>query len=63
MSLNPGPSYVPHDIFAQNHLQILPARQIVPVHQKPVSRAKQTNCAQADVGSRAQRKQQDIPFI
>jgi hypothetical protein len=45
MSSNPKPSYVPHGIFAQIHLQInTPARQLVHVHQKPVSQAKQTSC-------------------
>jgi hypothetical protein len=46
MSSNPELSYIPHDTFAQSHLQTsnTPARQMVHVHQKPVSQAKQTSC-------------------
>jgi len=48
MSSNPEPSYVPHDTFAQSQPSLnTPARQMVHVHQKPVSQAKQTSCDKA----------------
>jgi len=64
MSSNPEPSYVPHDIFAQSHLQLLRQdKWCSHMHQKPVSQAKQTSWDKPQTFLNKSKDLDHVPFF